>query len=344
MIRSFETILSAKKSKGNPNKPKAYSLSDLKDKINKSFTGFGLNSDMIREAFEEFHNDITISEQSNPSFKLFIIHIENEKSLLIKTTKTGFEFVDPLTAEYALRNQAKDALQLVEIIAENNNFSDTKSKSGLFAEATQYGGVFYRQFSQDVTSNDLELYFPADPILESGVCAGCCYNWLIHYLTNNELPYSNNNLKLAANSILEIQKELRFRDQPLEEFLLLSGLKPIDGLYNRELTFSNQEMLINSICNPGCGTISYDDPEQGRHVTAFFVDSNKNLFFSDVNKGDVFVPHPGSKEWLTKYCNIFLKSCEYLTVSGFKTSEYNQLQMKQAITSLKKELAQDFTS
>lgn len=206
---------------------------------------------------------------------------------------------------------------------------------GLFDDAKNYGGSFYRSFSQSHGSSDLELYFPNDPVIQQGICAGSSFDWLEHYLNFPEVNYSNEIMQHHSKKILAIQRALRFRDQSLSDLLIMCGMKPHNHLpFKYKFTENNsKEVAQLSAFISGANVISYTDPEQGKHVAVFYVDQNKNLFFMDTQKGDVSIPYPGSCEWLERYFLLFTKKCGEIEISHFQPV-WNPQQAEQAFRSI----------
>ncbi|MCF6777774.1 hypothetical protein L3V83_14485 [Thiotrichales bacterium 19X7-9] len=207
---------------------------------------------------------------------------------------------------------------------------------GLFDSADEVkGGSFYRKFSQAYGSEDLDTYFSGSKIAQSGICSGSGLLWVRHYLTS-DTPYSNDQMRLDKNDILTTQKAVRVRDQSLRNLLIECGMKPrANHLNNYTFKVDEARDVAHLLCgSEGINTISYHHPEFGNHVVTCFVDKeNKQLYFSDVHKGDVSLPYPASIDWLTKYFEIFHKSCGELTVTHFE-SNWNEEAYQKTFASL----------
>ncbi|TNF68296.1 MAG: hypothetical protein EP298_06270 [Gammaproteobacteria bacterium] len=207
---------------------------------------------------------------------------------------------------------------------------------GLFDQAnTIKNGKFYRQFSQAYGSKDLETYFSGSKVAQSGICSGSGLLWIRHYLTNAK-PYSNEQMLKDQGDILTAQKAVRVRDQSLRNLLIECGMKPrANHLNNYKFKADEARGVADLICSSeGINTISYHHPKFGNHVVTCFVDKeNKQLYFSDVHKGDVTLPYPASIDWLTKYFEIFHKSCGEITVTHFE-SKWNEKAYQKTLASL----------
>lgn len=205
---------------------------------------------------------------------------------------------------------------------------------GLFDDATfKYGGCFYRKFSQSIYSRDLENCFPNDPILQSGICAAQSVYWIRHYLTYKHL-YSNSIMVKNSHDIIMLQRALRYRDQSLVDFLILSGMKTVDGhIFDYKIDSKNLIEISNLISvSSGITVFSYLPQEGGRHVACAFVDNSKTLFFCDIQKGDVMIRFPQSKSWLNKYIKIIHDAYIEFKVSFF-LPQWNEYQFLQALKS-----------
>lgn len=208
---------------------------------------------------------------------------------------------------------------------------------GLFASATSYGGLFCREFSQAVGSDDLELYLPDDPVILDGVCAGSAVDWIKFHCTNSkdesalfDNPYTNDHLKENGYDVIAIQRAFRLRDLSLARGLINFGMKAhCTGYLENALMTSSEivEFIRDMFNHSGVGVISYFLPGQGRHVACLFVDAHQTLYFSDINRGDVKIPYPLNAVWLQKYCGYFLDKCGTVNVSHFE-ADWNSQQEK----------------
>lgn len=194
---------------------------------------------------------------------------------------------------------------------------------GLFADASKYGGTFYREFSQAQGSNDVSNYFGYRDafVTNYGVCSGASLYWLKFYLTRAYpyAKYNNNYLLYEKENIVTAQKAVRYREQPLNELLIDCGLQK-DVLWDDMVNQENMNEIIDIIIDRTCAwTLTYKHPQFGQHVVCGITDIVKNLYFCDVHKGDVFFPRGfKGKDWLLKYFDIFIKQCGNMGISSFK--------------------------
>ncbi len=205
---------------------------------------------------------------------------------------------------------------------------------GLFDQTPiTYHGTFYRQFSQAQGSPDLAHYFGDEAVAQGGVCAGSCMDWLEHYLTAPRgVRYSNQLMSANRQKIITIQRALRHRDQGLAELCALYGMQTVDGhLIDDVIDANNSEVRAVWIANSvGVDVISYVDPQQGKHVVVCYVRPlDKLMYFMDVQRGDVEVPHTHSVAWLMRYFEIFVPRCGSLQVTHFQPV-WNAMQARQA--------------
>ncbi|MGJ3495723.1 hypothetical protein ACR9PT_14325, partial [Piscirickettsia salmonis] len=195
-------------------------------------------------------------------------------------------------------------------------------------------GSFNRQFSQADGAEDVKKYFGDSPVAKHGVCAAAGLFWIRHHLIHDRL-YTNTDLVKDTNQILTTQQALRYRNQPLDHLLLQCGMKHqpthlVQYKFGKPKSKHNGDPEFKGIAHflcdsTGVNTISYPIPSGGRHVAVCYVDKKRNLHFSDVQKGDVTLPSPASKDWLTQYFEIILNKYGDITVSHFQP-EWNERQ------------------
>jgi hypothetical protein len=205
---------------------------------------------------------------------------------------------------------------------------------GLFDDTrTQYHGEFYRQFSQAQGSPDLDDYFGDEPVAQGGICAGSCMDWIEHYLTAPRgVRYSNELMSRNRQKIITIQQAVRYRDQSLVGLCALYGLQIRDNhLVDQVVNTGNQDdVAVLITASAGVNVISYLHPTQGKHVVVCYVrPGDKTMFFMDVQRGDVMVPHSHSTAWLQRYFTLFIASCGTLRVTHFQ-DVWNPAQANQA--------------
>ncbi len=202
---------------------------------------------------------------------------------------------------------------------------------GLFADAADYGGTFYRSFDQSLGGEDLGRYFgefqiargfvAADGETISGVCAGCCYSWIKHYLNRPVIAYSNEIMKNSKEEIMTVQLWVRKEGVLLADLLEQSGMAA-NG-FNMVVVDDHIALVAtNELKNqPGIYTLSFRG-----HVVVCFVDAvASKVYFMDVHKGDVSLPLGSSGIWLLKYLTLMSQKHGPVFIRGFTATWHTDI-------------------
>ena len=190
---------------------------------------------------------------------------------------------------------------------------------GLFADAVEYGGRFYREFDQSHGAGDLETNFGEFQVAMGaaeeggGVCAGCCYHWIKHYLKFPGVLYDNETMRQGKSEIMTVQLWVRAADVSLADLLRRSGMTS-NGVNMAVSNSSNATLAADELKNTGgIYTLSY-----GGHVVVCFNDARDgHVYFMDVHRGDVILPQASCGPWLLTYLELMHKKHGPIVIEGF---------------------------